>query len=184
MTKPYLETIARMAYVWGWPLVNMANRRAAFSKAPEPGLLGGVVPVAYNCVAMLTGYIAPNQRIIACPNQDVAYGAGFFELDKSPSSSKSRTSAIVFGFTPLYDMRTDEFSEIGKEYDTKPGFYLIVGPNWTGETPDGITAVVRSSTPVVFALKATDWSKLPHLPAPQSSGQGELESVWVSAIGT
>jgi hypothetical protein len=47
MTKPYLETVGRMAYMWGWALVNMANRSAAFSKAPEPGLLGGVVPVAF-----------------------------------------------------------------------------------------------------------------------------------------
>jgi len=41
MTKPYVQTIGRMAYVWGWPLVNAANRAAAFAKAPEPGLLGG-----------------------------------------------------------------------------------------------------------------------------------------------
>ena len=28
----------------------------------------------------------------------------------------------------MYDARTDQFAEIGKPYDTKPGFYLIVGP--------------------------------------------------------
>ena len=48
MTKAYVQTVGRMAYLWGWPLVNMANRAAAFSKAPEPGLLGGVVPIAFN----------------------------------------------------------------------------------------------------------------------------------------
>jgi hypothetical protein len=37
-----------MAYV-GWPLVNVVNHAAAFAKAPEPGLLGEVVPVAYGC---------------------------------------------------------------------------------------------------------------------------------------
>jgi hypothetical protein len=74
--------VARMTYFWGWPLVNAANRAHAFSEAPEPGLMGGVIPVAYNRLAMLTGYIAPNQHFIACPNQDVAYGAGFFDLDK------------------------------------------------------------------------------------------------------
>ena len=58
MTKPYVRTVGRMAYVWGWPLVDAANRAAAFSKAPEPGLLGGVVPVAYNRLAMLTGYVS------------------------------------------------------------------------------------------------------------------------------
>src|SRR5215475_5122469 len=74
MNKPYVQAMARMAYVWGWPLVDAANRAVAFSKAPEPGLLGGVIPVAYNRLAMLTGYIAPDQHFIACPNQDVAYG--------------------------------------------------------------------------------------------------------------
>src|SRR5260370_12281255 len=44
-----------------------------------------------------------------------------------------------------YDARTDEFSEIGKQYGTKPGFYMMVGPDWKGETPAGITAVVGSS---------------------------------------
>jgi hypothetical protein len=39
MTKAYVQTVGRMAYLWGWPLVNVANRSVAFSKAPEPGLL-------------------------------------------------------------------------------------------------------------------------------------------------
>jgi hypothetical protein len=29
---------------------------------------------------------------------------------------------------------------------------MIVGPSWKGETPAGITAVVRSSTPLVFVV--------------------------------
>src|SRR5580693_10269263 len=36
MTKAYVQSMGRTAYLWGWPLVNMANRGAAFSKAPEP----------------------------------------------------------------------------------------------------------------------------------------------------
>jgi len=47
MTTGYVQMLARTAYLWGWPLVNMANRAAAFAKAPEPGLLGGIIPVAY-----------------------------------------------------------------------------------------------------------------------------------------
>ena len=57
-----------MAYVWGYPMVNAHNRRAAFAEAPEPGLLGGVVPVApvgYN--QMLTDYLKPDQTFIVCP---------------------------------------------------------------------------------------------------------------------
>src|SRR6185503_13356932 len=109
MTREYVEVVGRMAYVWGWPLVNMANRGAAFSKAPEPGLLGGVVPIAYNRLAMLTGYISPQEHFIACPNQDVAYGAGFMTLEKEPIVFQVPDFAERFWVYALYDARTDEF---------------------------------------------------------------------------
>src|SRR5271169_5851800 len=38
MTKEYVQMVGRMAYMWGWPLVNNAHRHAAISQAPEPGL--------------------------------------------------------------------------------------------------------------------------------------------------
>jgi len=212
MTKPYVETVGRMAYVWGWPLVNAANRAVAFSKASEPGLMGGVIPVAYNRLAMLTGYIAPDQHFITCPNQDVTYGAGFFDLDKEPAVFQVPDFGDRFWVYALYDGRTDEVAEIGKQYGTKPGFYLLAGPDWKGQPSAGIAAVVRSSTRFVFAvprifmddtpedhaaiqsvlrqinvyplsefdgkMKTTDWSKLPHFPAPPSSGKGETK--WVN----
>ena len=36
MTKAYVQSVGRTAYLWGWPLINVANRAAAFSKAPNP----------------------------------------------------------------------------------------------------------------------------------------------------
>src|SRR4029078_4643108 len=62
MTKAYVQMGGRMAYFWGWPLVNSPNRPGAFSGAPEPCLVGGVLPfapVGYN--SMLTNYISPDQ---------------------------------------------------------------------------------------------------------------------------
>jgi hypothetical protein len=50
MTKAYVQTVGRVAYVWGWPLVNMTNRIAAIAKVPGPGLLGGVIPVGWRCL--------------------------------------------------------------------------------------------------------------------------------------
>ena len=61
MTTAYVQTVGRMAYLWGWPMVNSHNRRVAFSEAPEPCLVGGVLPfapVGYN--SMLTNYISPD----------------------------------------------------------------------------------------------------------------------------
>ena len=43
MTREYVQMVGRMAYVWGWALVNSHNRRDAFAMAPVPGLNGGVL---------------------------------------------------------------------------------------------------------------------------------------------
>ena len=52
----------------------------------------------------------------------------------------------------LYDARTDQFGELGKPYGTKPGFYLLAGPNWKGDTPNGVQAVIRSATSLANAV--------------------------------
>ena len=109
MTDAYVQFVGRMAYVWGYPMVNAHNRRAAFAEAPEPGLLGGVVPVApvgFN--QMLTDYIKPDQTFIVCPNQDVAYGAGFTALDKEPTVIQVPDFGDRFYVYAMYDQRTDE----------------------------------------------------------------------------
>jgi len=156
MTKEYVQMVGKMAYVWGYAMVNSHNRRAAFAyvtgqNGNVPGWNGGALPMAplgYDC--MLTDYIKPEQTFVACPNQDVVYGAGFFELNKEPVVFQVPDFGDRFWVYALYDARTDEFAEIGKPYGTKPGFYLMVGPNWKGATPAGITAVVRSSTELAF----------------------------------
>jgi len=111
-----------------------------------------VVPVAFNRNAMLTSYVSPDQHFITCTNQDVVYGAGYMELDKEPIVFQVPDFGDRFWVYAHYDARTDEFSEIGKQYGTKPGFYLMVGPGWKGPTPSGITAVVRSSTSLAFSV--------------------------------
>src|SRR6187402_308050 len=40
----YVRDIARIAYLWGWPLVNLHNRQHVFAKVPENGLGDGVLP--------------------------------------------------------------------------------------------------------------------------------------------
>jgi hypothetical protein len=85
MTKEYVQMVGRAAYLWGWALVNSHNRRVAFGKAPELGLMGGTVPAApIGQVAMLTNYISAEETFVTCPNQDVVYGAGYFALNKEP----------------------------------------------------------------------------------------------------
>ncbi|MGE8064782.1 DUF1254 domain-containing protein [Pseudomonas sp. NPDC089569] len=153
MHPEYAKTIARMAYVWGWPMVNMLNRSQTITKAPKPGLLDGVLPVApFGQVAMLHDYIEPTETFVTCPNQDVTYGLGFFSLDEQPVVAQVPDFGDRFWVYALYDQRTDQFGEVGKPYGTKPGFYLLVGPNWQGEKPEGIEAVLRSPTALANAI--------------------------------
>jgi hypothetical protein len=128
-------------------MVNIFNRRAGITQAPAPGRLGGVVPVApLGRLCMLNDYVLPKQSFVACPNQDVAYGLGLFSLDEQPVVIQVPDFGDRFWIWALYDARTDQYGELGKPYGTKPGFYLLVGPNWEGKVPEGITAVIRSST--------------------------------------
>ena len=142
--------IARDAYFWAWPLVNIYNRRQAFKDTPEP-MLSGPVPIApLNKFGMLTDYIEPEERLVACPNQDVVYGAGSLALDLSPVVVQVPDFGDRFWVYQMVDLRTDSFVQLGKMYGTRPGFYLLVGPNWRGDVPKGITKVFRSPTNTGF----------------------------------
>jgi hypothetical protein len=153
MQPDYARTIAQMAYVWGWPMVNMLNRKAKITQAPHPGLLGGILPAApRGQIGMLHDYIEPSETFVTCPNQDVVYGLGFFSLDEEPVVIQVPDFGDRFWVYALYDARTDQFGHVGKPYGSKPGFYLMVGPRWNGDNPAGITEVVHSSTSLANAI--------------------------------
>jgi hypothetical protein len=65
-------------------MVNLHNRRLTFEKIPETGMVGPIPMSPLNRLGMLTDYVVPDERIVACPNQDVVYGIGALALDKSP----------------------------------------------------------------------------------------------------
>ena len=104
-----MET-GRTAYV-GWPLVNNANRAKAFSEAPEPGLLGGALPIAFNANAMLTGYVSPEQTFVTRTNQDVAWRGLHGARQGTDRLPGSRLQRSLLGLRD-HDARTDEFSRI------------------------------------------------------------------------
>lgn len=146
ITKEYAALVARDAYFWAWPLVNMYNRRLTFSKVPETVIAGAAPMAPLNRLGMLTDYIEPDERLVACPNQDVVYGAGMLALDQSPVVVQVPDFGDRFWVYQIVDLRTDSFVSLGKMYGTTPGFYLLVGPNWQGEVPKGISKVFRAST--------------------------------------
>ncbi len=145
ISEGYLRMLARDTYFWGWPMANIYNRRLTFKELPEPALMGGIVPVAPpNRLAMLVDYIDPGERLVACPNQDVVYGSAILALDIEPVVVQVPEFQGRFWVYQVVDIRTDGFAELGAMYGTQPGFYLLVGPDWQGSTPNGISKVFRS----------------------------------------
>jgi len=151
ITEAYARMVARDAYFWAWPMVNIYNKRLANKQVPEAGLGSGVLPVAPpNRLAMLTDYIEPSERWVACPNQDVVYGASLLALDESPVVLQVPDFGKRFWVYQVVDVRTDSFADMGAMYGTKPGFYLLTGPNWNGDVPEGIAKVFPSKTSTGF----------------------------------
>jgi hypothetical protein len=147
MTEDYVRRVGAMAYLWGWPMVNIHTRKVTFEKLPEPGLIGGIVPVApSNQLAMLRNYIEPAERMVACPNQDVVYGFSVLSLDEEPVVIQVPDFGDRFWVYQIVDQRTDSFAQLGKMYGTKPGLYLLAGPNWKGTVPNGIAKVFHANT--------------------------------------
>lgn len=153
ITEAYARMVARDTYFWAWPMVNIYNRRLAFDQCPEPGLMNGVLPFApLNTLSMLHDYVEPEQRWVACPNQDVVYGAGIVALDRSPVVVQVPDFGDRFWVYQVVDLRTDSYVKLGAMYDTQPGFYLLVDPDWNGDVPQGITQVFRAKTNTSFVV--------------------------------
>ncbi|HKP36187.1 MAG TPA: DUF1254 domain-containing protein [Pyrinomonadaceae bacterium] len=153
ITEAYARMVARDAYFWAWPMVNIYNRRLAFKQAPEAGLMNGVLPFApLNTLSMLHDYIEPEQRWVACPNQDVVYGAAIAALDETPVVVQVPDFGKRFWVYQIVDLRTDSFAQVGAMYGTQPGFYLLAGPDWKGEVPKGIAKVFRAKTGTAFVV--------------------------------
>ena len=100
MTDAYVQLVGRMAYMWGYPLVNAHNRRVAFAGAPEPGLLGGVVPVApvgFN--EMLTNYLKQTRPSLSVLTRMLRTGRDSPHSTKNLRWFRCRTSVTAFTST-------------------------------------------------------------------------------------
>ena len=95
----------------------------------------------------------PEDRAIQTPNSDTPYSFIGMDLGTEPivitvpKIDKDRYFSVQ-----LIDAYTHNFAYIGsRTTGNDGGSYLIAGPNWKGETPEGINEVIISETEFVFA---------------------------------
>ncbi|MGY6743104.1 MAG: DUF1254 domain-containing protein [Cecembia sp.] len=143
------RTIAKQAYIYGFPLVdNMRVQYAYFIDKNDPDY-----KAPYNILYNIPRVFTSQDKAIQTANSDTPYS--WIGLDL-------RTEPIVFTVPPmekdrywslqLIDLYTHNFDIPGTRTDgNNGGSFLIAGPNWKGEKPEGITRVIRCETEIASA---------------------------------
>jgi hypothetical protein len=156
ITAPGIEetkAIAEEGFIYGLPIVmNYAvmyeysiDKNSGQYKAPFNEILNEARVFTYKDTAIVT------------PNSDTPYSLVFMDLRAEPmvlsvpAVDKSRYYSVM-----LTDGNTFNYGYIGsRATGSEAGDYMVVGPNWKGETPPGIKKVFQSSTDFSLAAYRT-----------------------------
>jgi hypothetical protein len=143
------RAIAKDAYIYGYPMVDnyrilyayFVDRQNKEFKAPWNQLVN--IPRVYT----------PEDTAVQTPNSDTPYSFVGMDLRAEPivltvpAIDKTRYYSIQ-----LIDLFTHNFAYIGsRATGNEAGSFLVAGPGWKGETPEGIKKVFRSETDLVLA---------------------------------
>jgi hypothetical protein len=114
-----------------------------------PGLMFGILPGApMNTTACLTDYLPPSQRFVVTPNNDTFYGPGFADLGREPAVIQTPINAPQghYWTIQIVDAFSNVTHQIGSASRTPGGKFLMVGPDWKGQKPDGFIDILRVPT--------------------------------------
>jgi len=144
------KAIAEEGFIYGLPLVmNYAvmneyavDTKSSQFKAPFNEIKNEHRVSTYEDTAVIT------------PNSDTPYSLLWLDLRAEPMVlSVSAVAKERYYSVMLCDGNTYNYGYIGsRATGSDPGSYLVVGPDWKGETPAGIKKVFYSTTP--FSLAA------------------------------
>ncbi len=147
------RAIAKEAYIYGFPLVdNYRVQYSYFVDREDPEYKGG-----WNDVHSIARVFTPADTAIQTPNSDTPYSALGADL---------RTEPLVLTVPPIQQDRyyslqfvdgyTYNFAYVGsRTTGNGGGTYLLAGPNWQGDKPEGIDEVIRSDTELASVVYRT-----------------------------
>jgi hypothetical protein len=97
--------------------------------------------------------MAPSQRMVVTPNNDTIYMSGSADLGREPAVIQTPTTVPRghYWTIQIADVFTNVIYQIGSAANTSGGKYLLVGPGWNGQKPDGFIDVLRMPTNVARA---------------------------------
>ena len=147
------KAIAEEAYIYGLPIV--MNYGIMYEYAVDRN--SGQFKAPFNQINNEARVFTYKDTAVVTPNSDTPYSLMFMDLRAEPivlsvpAVDKSRYYSVQ-----LCDGNTFNYGYIGSRA-TGPdaGDYLVVGPDWKGETPAGIKKVFNSSTQFSIAIYRT-----------------------------
>jgi hypothetical protein len=132
-------------YLFGYSLVLMDTTRQVMT---DPA--GGRAPI--NHFAHIMDFPDHNFRQVVRPNCDTLYSTAWIDLSAEPLILSVPDTADRYYVMPFMDAYTNVFASVGKRVTgTKSGQYLVTGPNWQGEVPDGLETI-RSPTNMTWLI--------------------------------
>lgn len=147
------KAIAEEAFIYGLPIVmNYAvmyefavDTKSSQFKAPFNQINNQHHVATYEDTAIVT------------PNSDTPYSMLWLDLRAEPMViSVPAVLKKRYYSVQLIDGNTYNYGYIGsRATGSEPGDYLVVGPDWTGQTPAGIKKVFTSTTPFSLTVIRT-----------------------------
>ena len=148
--EAYVESLARVVYYWAYPAIDVTGRTSMWEMMKDgPGLMFGIGPGApVNESGCIAGYLPPNQRIVVTPNNDTFYGVSFLDLGRGPVVVQTPNNVPQghYWVMQITDVFTNVVRTLGSAWGTSGGKYLLAGPDWQGQKPDGFIDVIRLPT--------------------------------------
>lgn len=153
ITPEEAEATAREAYVWGFPMV--MNSKTLYNYAIDAS--GPEYKGPFNEVACEARLFTPADKAVVTPNADTPYCMFWLDLRAEPLVlTVPEVEPDRYYSFQLIDWYTHNFAYVGTlSTGNDAGSFLIAGPGWAGEAPDGVEQVLRSETHLVFIVVRT-----------------------------
>src|SRR3954447_21956982 len=144
---------AREAMVFAYPM--LLNYKTIWEQTQDH--LGASFIGGFNRYRHYTHSYTAADTDIGTPNNDSPHSWAGFALRREPMVLRvPEVGPDRYYVVQMFDLFTFNFAYVGvRATGFEAGDYLIAGPDWDGETPDGITDVLRSETQFAGTLTRT-----------------------------
>jgi hypothetical protein len=145
--------IAKEAYIYANPVVD--SYRILYSYFVDENNPDYKAP--WNQIKHIPRVYTHADRAVQTPNSDTPYSWLALDLRREPMvlSVPQLEKARYFSIE-MFDLYSHNIDYIGsRATGNDGGHFLIAGPNWGGETPAGISNVIRTETELVLAVYRT-----------------------------